>query len=61
MVTIGEESNNFGYQETINLEIENVASTNQQIWRSIYKVIDYSYFKAVELFPTQFLHHCEKN
>ena len=60
MVTISEERNTLEYQETINLDIENIASTGQNIWRSIYEVIDDSYFLAVKLFPTQFLDHSEK-
>ena len=41
----------------MNLDIENIASSGQQIWRSIYEVINDSYFKAVKLFPTNFLDH----
>ena len=48
------------YQETMNLDLENIAITSQQVWISIYKVIDDSYFKSVKLFPTQFLDHCKK-
>ena len=44
----------------MNLDIENIDSINQQIWRSIYEVIHDDYFKAVTLFPTQFLDHCKK-
>ena len=60
MVTIEVERNNLKYQETINLDIENIASTSQQIWRSIYEVIHDDYFKAIKLFPTPFLYHCKK-
>ena len=42
----------------MNLYIENIASTSQQNWRSIYEVIHDDYFKAVKLFSTQFLDHC---
>ena len=46
-VTIEEEKKNLEYQEKMNLDIENIAITSQQIWRSVYEVIhDYS-FKAV--------------
>ena len=38
----------------MNLDIENIASTNQQFWRSIYEVIDDSYFGVVKLFPKIF-------
>ena len=47
------------YQEITNLYIEKIASTNQQLWRSIYEVIDDSYFKVVKLFPTEFLDKCK--
>ena len=57
MVTIEEERNILEYQEIIHLDIESIASTSQQIWRSIYEVINDSYFKAVKLFPTNFLDH----
>ena len=60
MVTKEEERNTIKYQETMNLDIENIASKSQQIWRSIYEVIHDDYFKAVKLFPTQFLNHCKK-
>ena len=43
----------------MNLDIENIASTNQQFCRSIYEVIDDSYFKVVKLFPTPFLNQCK--
>ena len=48
------------YQETMNLEIKNIASTIQQICRSIHKVIHDDYFKTVKLFPTSFLNQCKK-
>ena len=60
LVTIEEERNTLEYQETMDLGIENIASTSQQILRSIYELIYYSYFKAVRLFPTQFLDYCKK-
>ena len=44
----------------MHLNIEKIASTSQQIGRSIYEELDDSYFKAVELSPTQFLDHCKK-
>ena len=34
----------------MNVDVENIASTSQQIWRSIYKVIENSYFEATKLF-----------
>ena len=57
VVTIEEEMNTLEYQETISLDIENISRKSQQIWRSIYEVIHDDYFKAVKLFPTQFLDH----
>ena len=57
MFTIEEEKNTLEYQEKINLDIENIASTGQKNWRSIYEVINDKYFKAVNLFSTQFLYH----
>ena len=49
------------YQETINLEIENIASTNQEIWRSIYEVIHDNCFKAVKLFLSKLVNQCKYN
>ena len=51
MVTI-EDEKNLEYQETMNLDIKNIAIKSQQIWRSIYEVIHYDYFKVVKFFPT---------
>ena len=44
MVTIEEEINTLEYQETVNLDIENIDSSSQNIWISIYEVIDDTYF-----------------
>ena len=44
----------------MNLGIENIASTNQQIWRSIYEVIHDDYFKVVKLFPRELLDQCKE-
>ena len=55
MVTLDEERNTLEYQEKMNLDIENIASTSKKNWISIYEVIHDDYFKAVKLFPTQFL------
>ena len=60
MVTVEEERKNLEYQKTMNLYIENISSTSQQIWRSTYEGIHDGYFKAVELFPTKSLDHCKK-
>ena len=43
----------------MNLDIEKIASTSQQIWGSIYEVIHDDYFKAIILFPTNVLDHCK--
>ena len=45
MVTIEEDKKTLEYQETINLDIENIESSSQQIWSSIYEVIDDKYLK----------------
>ena len=47
------------YQETINVDIENIDSTKQPFWRSIYEVIDGLYFKVVKHFPKIFLNQCK--
>ena len=39
----------------MNLDIDNIAGTNQQFWISIYEVIDDSYFGVVKLSPKIFL------
>ena len=44
IVTIEEQNNTSEYEETMNAEIENIAITNQPFWRSIYEVIEDSYF-----------------
>ena len=44
----------------MNLDIENIATTNQQIWRSIYEVIHDITFKVVRFFPSEFLNQCRK-
>ena len=49
VVTMEEERNALEYQETMNLNIENISITSQQIWRSIYEVINDYYFKAVKI------------
>ena len=46
VVTIEEDRKTSEYQETMNLDIENIASTNLQIWRSTFEVIHDDYFKA---------------
>ena len=43
----------------MNLDIENIARKRQKKWRSIYEVIHDDDFKAVKLFPTQFLDYCK--
>ena len=43
----------------MNLDIDNIASTNQHIWRSIYELIHNSYFKIVNLFPKISLNQCK--
>ena len=45
----------------MNVDIENIASKKQPFWRSIYEVIDESYFRVVKLFPTKVLNQCKNN
>ena len=45
----------------MNVDIENIASKNQQIWRSIYEVIHYHYFRVVKFFPNKILNQCKNN
>ena len=54
VVKIEEENKTLGYQETMNVDIENIASKNQPFWRPIYEVIDDSYFGLVNLFQKYF-------
>ena len=49
------------YQETMSLDIENIASKKQPFWRSIYEVTDDSYFEVVKLFPRIFQNQCKNN
>ena len=44
----------------MNLDLENIASTSQKTWGSIYEVIHGDYFKAVKLFPTKILNQYKK-
>ena len=50
MVTIEEDRSNLDYQETMNTDITNIASSSQQIWRSLYEVIDDTYLRKGKLF-----------
>ena len=40
VVTIEEEKNTFEYQETMNVDVENIANKKQKFWRPIYEVVD---------------------
>ena len=42
------------YKEIINVDIENIATKKQPFWRSIYEVIDDSYFEVVKQFQNKF-------
>ena len=53
--TIKEENKTLEYQEKISEGIENIASTNESFRKSLYEVIDDSYFGVTKLFPTIFL------
>ena len=54
VVTIEEQRKTLEYQEAMNLDIENIASTSQKICISIYEVIHDDYFKAVNSFQQKF-------
>ena len=58
VVTIEDEKNTLEYQETMDLDVENIAITSKKKWGSIYEVIHDDYFKAVKFFPTEFLNQC---
>ena len=42
----------------MNVDIENISSKKQPFWRSIYEVIENSYFEETTLFPTNNLNQC---
>ena len=44
-----EDKNNLEYQETMNLDIKKISNTKLPFWRSIYEVIDDSYFEVVNV------------
>ena len=60
-VTIKQEKNTLGYQETMSVDIENIASEEQPSWRPIYEDIENSYSEETKLFPTTFLNQCIYN
>ena len=41
------------YQETMNVDIENISIKKQPFWRPIYEVIENSNFEETKLFPTK--------
>ena len=45
----------------MNLEIGNIARTNEKIWISIYEVIHAYYFKVVKQFPSEFTTNIRKS
>ena len=61
VVTIEEDNNTLKYQETMNVDVENIASKKQPFCRPIYEVIENSYFVATKLFPTKHLDQCRNN
>ena len=61
VVTIEEEMKNLEYQETMNVEIENIASEKQPSWIPIHEVIENSYFAETKCFPTEFLDQYRNN
>ena len=50
MICLLQQKKTLEYQETMNLDIENIASLKKN-WRPIYEVIENSYFEATKLFP----------
>ena len=54
VVTTKEEKNTLNYLETMSVDIKSIASIKQKFWRSIYEVIDDSYFEVVKLFQKYF-------
>ena len=58
VVTIVEDNNTLKYQETINVDVENIASKNLSFWRPIDEVIENSYFEATNLLPAKDLDQC---
>ena len=61
VVTMKEEKETVEYQETMNVDIENIASKKQLFWTPIYEVIENSSFEETKLFPTTFLNQCKNN
>ena len=49
------------YQETMNVDIEKMASKKQPFWRPIYEAIGDSYFEETKLFPTKFSNQYKNN
>ena len=54
VVTMKEYKKTLEYQETLSIDIVNIASKKQPFWRPIYEVIENSYFEETKLFPTNF-------
>ena len=50
VVTIEEEKKTLEYQETMNVDVENISSKKQMCWGPIYEVIDNSYFQQKNYF-----------
>ena len=61
VVETKEKKETLEYQETMNVDIEKIASTKQPFWISIYEVIDDSYFEGKKIFPTTFRNQCRNN
>ena len=51
---IEEVKKNLEYQEKMNEDIDNIASTKQSFCIPIYEVIENSYFEGTKLFPSIF-------
>ena len=45
----------------MNLDIENIYSTKQPFWKTVYETIDDSYLEVVKTFTKIFLNQCKNN
>ena len=61
VLTMKPEKINLEYQEMINVDIENIVNKKQPFRRSIYEVIENSYYEETKLFPTIFSNQCRNN
>ena len=60
VVTLKEEKNTLEYQDTMSVDIKNIASKKQPFWWATYEVIENSYIEEIKLFPTIFLNQSKQ-